>query len=202
VERRGLSEGGAVIFELLRKAFHMLSLAYLAAYWLLGYPLVVWWLAGWAVIVTAIETARLFMPSVRKVLEGALGMLMRESERGSFSGIFHTTVGSLGLVLLAGDKPRIFTAALLYLALGDAAAALVGRAWGRHKLMGGRKSVEGALANFFVCLACGLAVKLPLGAALIGAAAASAVELIPNNRFWNDNLWLPVLSAGALLCAA
>ena len=44
-----------------------------------------------------------------------------------FSGIFHTTAGCLATILIAGRRPRVVTAALLCLALGDAAAAWSGR---------------------------------------------------------------------------
>lgn len=185
--------------EVRRKAFHMLSLVYLAAYWLLGYPRIVLWLTVWCVAATVVETARLGSSRVRAAIEAFFTGIMRESEKRSFSGIFHTSWGCLGAVLMAGDKPRLVSAALLYLALGDAAAALAGKRFGRTKVLGGPKSLEGTAANFAVCLACGLAVGLRPVPALGGAAAAAAVELIPNGPRWNDNLWLPIVSTGALL---
>ena len=70
------------------------------------------------------------------------------SELNAFSGIFHTTAGCLAVMFWAGSKPAVVWASLLYLALGDAAAALVGKAAGRHKIAGGKKSVEGSAACF------------------------------------------------------
>jgi len=50
-----------------RKAFHMLSLAYLAAYHLIGYPGVLAWMAAWTALVTALEFGRLRAPSQKSV---------------------------------------------------------------------------------------------------------------------------------------
>jgi dolichol kinase len=123
--------------------------------------------------------------------------MIRETEQRAYSGIFHTTTGCLATILIVGRRPRVVTAALLCLALGDAAAALVGKAWGRHRFPGSAKSWEGSLACWLVCLGAGWAAGLgPLPAA--GAAfAATFVVLLPTTRFFNDNLWMPVAAAVA-----
>ena len=178
-----------------RKAFHMLSLVYWAAFFFLGWPRIVYWMSGWLVIVLIIETARLRVPAVERALVGFFEGLIRETERKHYSGIVHTTTGSLAAMLIAQGDPVIVGAAIGSLAFGDSAAALVGKAFGRTKIFGGKKSLEGSLACFAACFATSIWVGVRPGAALAAALAATAVELLPTTGFFNDNLWMPVAAA-------
>jgi len=184
--------------ELKRKAFHMLSLVYWAAFALLGWPRVGRWMALWLAVVFIIETARLRVPEVERVMVGLFAGIMRPTERRHFSGIVHTTAGSLAAMIIARGDPVVTGAAIGQLAFSDTAAALAGKAFGRTKIFGGPKSLEGALAGFSVgyltSSACG---ARPL-AALASAFAASSVELLPTTPFLNDNFWMPVASAAVL----
>jgi dolichol kinase len=183
--------------EIGRKAFHMLSLVYLAAFHLIGYPRVIVPLVVWLVFVTVVETGRLASPRINRALTWFFRGMMRETEQRAYSGIFHTTAGCLGAMLIAGRQPRVVTAALLCLALGDAAAALAGKAWGRRRLPGSAKSIEGSCACLLVCLGVCLAAGLGLMPAVAAAFAATLVELLPTTRFFNDNLWMPAAAAAA-----
>lgn len=194
----GLAVGPDCMDEIGRKIFHMLSLAYLAAYHFIGYPRVLPWFLGWSACVVAIETGRFYVPSLNQGLAAFFGKMARESELNHYSGIFHTTLGVLLVILAFGDRPKLIVAPVLYLALGDAAAALIGRFFGRHKLFGGKKSLEGSLACLAVCLLVGGWLGLPWPAAFAGALSATLIELLPNNRYFNDNLWMPLGAAIAL----
>ncbi len=105
------------------------------------------------------------------------------------------------LVMLSLTEARVACAlALVALGLGDPAAAIVGRRWGRHKIVNGR-SVEGSLA-FVAAAAIGgaallaLGLGLALGPAILVAIAAGATgafaELV--SRHVDDNLSVPVLA--------
>jgi dolichol kinase len=181
-----------------RKAFHLLSLVYLGAYFIMGFPRVLVALGAWFAVVAALETARLTSERFNRSLMGFFQGLIRDAEKASFSGIFHTTAGTLAVMLMAGRQPRVVAAALACLAFGDAAAALAGKAWGRHRIPGGTKSIEGSLACFLVCLGAGAAAGLPWLPTAGGALAATIVELLPTTRFFNDNLWMPVAAATAM----
>lgn len=198
----GEEEGARVVGDLKRefgrKAFHMLSLGYLGAFHLLGWPRMGWVMAVWLPVVLLIEVARLKIPAIERTLVGFFEGMIRETERKHFSGIFHTTAGSSAAMLIARGDPVIVGAAILQLALGDAASALVGKAFGRTKLFGGAKSLEGSLAGFSVGFAAALACGVRPGAALVAALAGALAELLPTTVWSNDNLWIPVASATAL----
>ena len=181
-----------------RKAFHQLSLVYLAAFYYFGWPRAGWVLSVWLPVVFVIETARLKVPAVERFLLGLMGGLMRESERKHYSGIIFTTAGSFAAMLIARGDPVIVAAAILQLALGDSASALVGKAWGRVKLFGGAKSLEGSLAGFAVGFAAALACGVRPGAAFLAALAGSLAELLPTTPWFNDNLSIPIASAAVL----
>jgi dolichol kinase len=189
---------GALAAEVGRKAFHMLSLVYLAGFLALGWPLAGMCTAAWLVVCLGIETARLKLPAVRRALEGAFKGLMRDSEREHFSGIVHTTAGCLLAMLVGGGDRVIVTAAILQLAFSDAAAALVGKAWGRTRLLGGKKTLEGSLAAFAAGLACAWAAGVPPGPAAASALVVALVELLPTTGWFNDNLTIPAASASVL----
>lgn len=188
-----------LVRELARKAFHQLSLVYLGVFWYFGWPRAAVLTGAWFAVVFAVELARLKVPAVERFLLGLMGGLMRESERKHFSGIFHTTAGSLAAMLIARGDPVIVAAAILQLALADSASALAGKAFGRTKLFGGAKSLEGSLAGLAVGFAAALACGVRPGAALAAALAGSLAELAPTTPWFNDNLWIPVASAGALV---
>ncbi|MFI5344854.1 MAG: diacylglycerol/polyprenol kinase family protein [Elusimicrobiota bacterium] len=181
-----------------RKAFHMLSLAYWAAFAFLGWPTTGYWMAGWLLVVLSIETARLKIPSVERRLVSLFEGMIRETERTHYSGIVHTTSGSLAAMIIARGDPVIVGAAIGQLAFGDAAAALCGKAFGRTKILGGKKSLEGSLAGLAACYAVATLCGVRPGAAALSAAVAMVVELLPTTGFFNDNLWMPVASAAVL----
>jgi phytol kinase len=181
-----------------RKAFHMLSLVYWAAFFFFGWPRIVPMMCVWLAIVLIVETARLRVPIVEKTLTGLFEGLIRETERKHYSGIVHTTAGSLIAMVVASGDPVIVGASIGSLAFGDSAAALVGKAFGRTKILGGHKSLEGSLACFSACFALSICVGVRPGAALAAALAATAVELLPTTGFFNDNLWMPVAAAVVL----
>ncbi len=184
--------------ELERKAFHMLCLVYGAAYWYFGWPLAGRLMAAWLAVALVVETARLTIPAVQRFLGGLFEGMIRDTERRHFSGIVHTTAGSLLAMIIAHGDSRVVYAAIGQLAFGDAAAALIGKAFGRTKIGGGSKSWEGSLAALSVCYAVALLCGVGARAALASAVVATLVELMPTTGFFNDNLWLPVSSAATL----
>ncbi|MGB1275120.1 MAG: diacylglycerol/polyprenol kinase family protein [Nannocystaceae bacterium] len=112
------------------------------------------------------------------------------------------------LVMLAlTGEPIVQTTAVVVLGVGDPIAALVGRRFGRHKLINGR-SVEGSLA-FLVTSACaaagvllalhGLSLVAATTIALAAAVPATFAELV--SRRVDDNLTIPLSAAAGALAA-
>ena len=108
------------------------------------------------------------------------------------------------------DKPYTAVAAILMWGTGDAAAALVGIPFGKHKVkikpINGKKSWEGTVAMFAVSFLCGLAVYLfycrfPFGVAIIpiltGAVIGAAAELFSPSEY--DTVTVPAAILAVLL---
>ncbi|MBI5200768.1 MAG: hypothetical protein HY925_04195 [Elusimicrobia bacterium] len=183
--------------ELARKAWHVLILLYLALFLHLGQAAFVRWMIPWTLFVIAVETVRLKVPAAQKLILSVFGLIVREREIDRYSGIVYTTLGILGAAAFWGREPRVTAAAVLCLALADAAAALVGIAFGRLKfqIRGQTRSVEGSLAGFLVAWLCAAGAGLPFWARLAGAAAVTAIDVVPVPP--DDNLWIPLASAAA-----
>lgn len=179
--------------EVKRKGFHLLTLIYIIAYWVAPWEYVVSIMFG--VVLTALiaETLRLNIPKLNKWILETLGGVHRKEEAHRMSGLVWTLSGSLLTMMIFPDKAVVF-ASLLYLALGDTAAALIGKHRGKNKIWN-KKTLEGSLACFIVCLIIGLFL-LPWKFALMGAFVATLIETIP----WplNDNFWLPLITAAIL----
>jgi dolichol kinase len=102
----------------------------------------------------------------------------------------------------------VAAAALIMQQMGDAAAAVVGRRYGRLNWPGQKKTLEGSLAlavTGFVSAYLmsllpidGLTEALPLGRLALGAVAAAAAEAMPVPP--NDNIRVPLV-AGAVMLA-
>lgn len=180
--------------EAKRKAFHMLSLIYLALYLIAGWPLAGGLMLAWLLACLLVETVRLNVPAADRAFLWFFEGLIRETERRHFSGIVHTAAGALVAMLIGGGDRMIVSVAMLQLAFADAAAALAGKAWGRTRILGGKKTLEGCAAGFAAGFACALGMGVPPGPAAASALAVSLVELLPTTGWFNDNLSIPAVS--------
>lgn len=186
----------ALLHELRRKLFHLLTLVYLAAYLRLGPSSTAFWLAAWTALVFAVETARLRLPAFNALVIAPFRAIVRPHEERRYSGLFYTSVGALATIVLFGPHRLAVSAGLVTLALGDAAAAVVGRAFGRRRWPNSDKSVEGTAAFVAACFGGTVFVGVPWPAALAASAAAAAVETSPAP--FDDNLWIPVTASAVV----
>ena len=126
--------------------------------------------------------------------------ILREKELNQLSG---TCYFSLGVTIsIYVFPPAVSIMSIIWLVLGDMAAALIGVSFGGESCvikMGrdGKKSVEGSLAMFTTCVILGMfvfsGVYLGEYAVFIGSLAATLVELYEPLGL-NDNITIPVLS--------
>jgi dolichol kinase len=140
-------------------------------------PLAVAMLGLTLLIALMIEMARARIRWARYHFLTSTGGLLRGPERRGLTGATYMALGYFTALLIF--PLSVAVAAMLYNALGDAAAALIGRRWGGHRTAWG-KSWEGAGAGFAVNTSIGLLLPgiSPL-AALCGGAAAAAIEFLP-----------------------
>lgn len=180
--------------EIKRKLFHILTLIYVIAYWFLPKNTVLIGLLIAIIIVLLGEFFRAKNEKFNVFILKVLGGVHRESETHKFSGLFWTLSGAF-LAILLFPKKEFVLASFLYLAFGDAFAALFGRTYGKHKIYAG-KTLEGSIACFLVCFIIGLIILPSWQFALTGALIATFIETIP----WplNDNFWMQIINAGIL----
>lgn len=154
---------------------------------------------------------RLSKPLNRWLVNEVFGAISRPSEAWRMNS---ASWGGIAIVLmLAAGVPRLgCIAAVLTLGIGDPMAALIGKRWGKHKLVGS-KSLEGTLAfvaSSALLVGGWLAIFEPASfgttshlAALWAAAplalaagvAGAMVELVSNHL--EDNLSIPLAVAAA-----
>jgi dolichol kinase len=160
-----------------RQSIHLATIVLPFVVWIAPRDLAIGMLAGLALLAVAVEWARFRIAWVRGHFVRLTGAMLRPHEHTRVAGATYMVVAYLLAVVLF---PRsIAVAAMLYNALGDAAAALVGRRWGRHRASWG-KSLEGAAAALGVCLAVGALVPgVPIRAAVLGAVFAAGLEFLP-----------------------
>ncbi len=181
--------------EIKRKIFHHLSLIYMILYATLPRSGVVWGLFVVLALVTAVEFLRLRRPEMNAWFLAKFGGLHRETEVLHPSGIFWTLAGSWLTMLIFTNK-KIVLPALGFLAFGDAAAALVGKKWGKkHWEKNPLKTYEGS-AGFAVVSMVWSFFFLRWPVAILGSLWGAWVE--SRAFLWNDNFWIPLLSGAGL----
>ncbi len=188
--------GTAILHEVFRKAIHSCSIVIpvLAASW--KTPTL--WLIG-SVTVTYLmsEVMRLLGVAV-PIFSSVTWRAMRPSEpRMIVVGPFLFGVGIF--IAVAFFEPAAATVGVLVLAIGDSAASLVGKTFGRTTLpYNPGKTVLGSLSLFAVgVLVAIFFVSVPW--ALLVGAVASLVESLPLGP--SDNLLLPLATAGVVALA-
>jgi dolichol kinase len=168
--------------ELARKAIHVSSTAVPLLVWLVPRPLAVAVLVPVAVLALAIDFARHRIRPFRYHFLRRTRTMLRPHERRGLAGATWMALAYAAAVVLF-PKP-VAVAAMLFNGLGDAAAALVGKRWGRRRTRWG-KSWEGFAAGLAVDLGVGIGMwmlapaAVPLAGAILGAIVAASVEFAP-----------------------
>lgn len=181
--------------EAIRKAIHIgASLLAAAAVWWLPHLHAAVLLAGGALVALGIELGRMTRPAFRLAFQRRLGPLLRDSETTRLTGATTLALGyTIAAVLFPGSPALI---AILVAGVADAAAAVVGKRFGRIRYRGG-KSVEGSVAFLVVVLPVVLLLTgLPLVTGLLLALIITALEA-PTLAV-ADNLYLPLGTAAAV----
>jgi phytol kinase len=132
-------------------------------------------------------------------LRARFGCALHGIARRSYGEFAFVGGVALAFVLAHGDKPA-YVAAILALSCGDAAAALIGRRFGRHPYALGRarKSLEGSAAFFVVAvLVCAIFPRAQSVAAVAAFALGTTLaEAFAGDGF--DNAAIPLAGLLAL----
>jgi dolichol kinase len=193
--------------ELKRKALHLGALVIPLGIVVLGQTVALWLLVPLATVAVTLDVLRLRVPAVHRAINWVFAPIMRPEEQPPFGGpivINGATWMCVSAALCAALFPEpVAAAALAMLMVGDGAAAVVGRRFGRTRYPFSEKSVEGSAAFFVTGLLAALpfgmlavpAVALPALAA--GAGTAAIVEALPLPI--NDNVRVPLVAGATML---
>lgn len=186
------------IGELKRKGLHVLALVVPLFIWWAGKSVALMVLAPLSVIALSLDYLRARSESVASAIDLWFGSFMRAKERPSIGDPVvingATWVMVSATVLLAIFPLPIMVPAFISFMLGDAAAALVGRKFGRLNWGNSSKTVEGSLAYFLTALAVMAFFPLfPLWMGALAVFAGTLTELLPGPL--NDNIQVPFVTA-------
>ncbi len=177
--------------EIRRKLLHLFALTIPIGYHLVTNQVAVIICLVAFLVSLVIDLSRIRNWSIQRLWIRWTAPIVRPKERSGFTG-------ATNILASAWLCPLLFTlpAASMGMAtiiLGDTAAALIGRRWGRHRIRGGR-TVEGSLAFLAAAAIGGMAVpNLSLSIALPGALIGTVVEAVTKRI--DDNLSVPIIVA-------
>lgn len=187
--------------EFRRKAIHLFALTIPIGYFLLPRTPSLLILSPFVAGAIMIDIVRLRKLPLHDFLIRLLGPVLRDHEEEDFAGASYILSASFLTILLFHKSAAI--AAISFIILGDIAAALIGRRFGKTKIPwsltkvissgNNRKSLEGSLSCLLMCLVVAMVVpQLPLWIGIIGAVTATVAEGV--SLPINDNFSVPLLS--------
>ena len=194
--------------EVRRKLVHLSSLWMPLVMWLVPYR---WPLAGAFAVLAALSVVveHLYAGRRYRTLNRLYDFFFHNMLRSEPSprawiisgGPYVLAAAALSLLCF----PRLIAGcAMTAMLLGDTAAALIGRIWGRHKIING-KSLEGTLAFVLISTAAIAAIMCAAGLAryawlaALAALVGSAAELFEKNLRIDDNFSIPLAVGAALM---
>ncbi|MCD6098121.1 hypothetical protein J7K18_04425 [bacterium] len=182
--------GKRIIWEVLRKLVHLGALVIPTLYWFLPWKFSITVLSLVTFGVVLADVSRLIHTPLTRFIYRKVGHMLRRHEYKKFTGASYILTASL-LVILVFPKPIAVTV-LVYIIVGDTAASIFGKLFGRTKLTRG-KSLEGSLAFLtFAFLASVPVPYVPTTTKFLGAMFATFIEFLPLKL--DDNLTVPVLT--------
>jgi len=176
--------------EVWRKLLHLFAMVMP-----IGYHFAPRWLALSAMLAAFLfslfaDICRLRKWSIQRYWTPITDYIVRPKESGGFTGATHILFS--GFVCLLLFSVPAATLAMCTIILGDSAAALVGRKWGRHKFTHANRSWEGSLSFLAASqIAAFLIPGLPLWIGITGAVIGTLVEAFSNQI--DDNLSVPLV---------
>ncbi len=189
------------IQEVIRKLVHLSSLWVVVLYHFTDKDIMLNVLIPLTLVVLLVDGARRCSGNCCPMLETILGYVLRNHEREKLSGASYLMVSALIMVLFF--PKAIAMIAFAYLIIADTAAALVGKAIGKHHI--GDKTIEGSLAFLLSCLGVLFTMHWLYSfdtMFLIGAIVAAVVAMLSEAASpllkLDDNFTIP-LSAGAVM---
>jgi dolichol kinase len=182
--------------ELVRKGIHLFALVIPVGYYLVPFPLSIGVVSIAAAVSILIDISRFNDWKLWHRLSFLLRPIIRDHEvEGGFTGASY--ILSTSAVSMALFPKSVAIAAITFIIIGDTAAALVGRMWGRHKIIG-KKSFEGSTACLVSLIMVSFLIPgLPMAAAIPGALAATLAEAFSGKI--DDNLTVPIISGLVML---
>jgi len=179
-----------VIFEVLRKSVHLVSVLIVLIYEFYGKDTILWVLMLFLITVLFLEYFRLEHGMKIPIFY----MMYREHEADSCGGHIFFALGAIATISLFNRE--IAYAAVLMTTFGDLAAALIGKFYGKKrifkKIFKNDKSLEGSTSEFIIDLLVGLVIIGDPLVSLIMAFIATLSETAVNKI--DDNLVVPVFS--------
>lgn len=179
--------------ELARKAIHLVCLVIPIAVLSAPRQTVLALLVPATIAYAGADLLRLKWRSLNAVFQTFGGIVFRPHEEKRLTGATCMLTAAVASILLFARE--VAALSLLFLILGDTAAAIVGRRFGRTRVFG--KTLEGSMACLAACMLSLLAVPAvgyPAGA--VGAITATLIEVLPIPL--DDNLSLPLVSGFAM----
>ena len=184
--------------ELARKALHLTTATVPVAYaaGLLPRPFLIALVLALLGVALAVELGRARSERLRAHFTRATGALLRAHEHHRWSGA--TWLLAAFAVAILFYPPAIAVAAMWAVSIGDAGAAIVGRAIGRHRIAGLTKSLEGSVAcALLTFLGAALVARLHVGESVVAAIAAAIAEA--PRRPLDDNVRVAIAVGGGIL---
>lgn len=184
--------------EFVRKTIHLGSLSIPTVYYYVDKSTALWILGVACVVSLFIDIGRHYIPPLKRVIDKAFEPILREHERNAkqilLSGATWVFLSAFLCVLVF---PKLITVtAFAVLIISDAASALFGRSFGKHKFFD--KSLEGSLAfvvsAWVVVAVTPKAVGAPIEyiAGAIATVVGAIVEAASVRLRLDDNLSVPV----------
>ncbi|WMW23193.1 CTP--2,3-di-O-geranylgeranyl-sn-glycero-1-phosphate cytidyltransferase [Methanolobus mangrovi] len=130
--------------ELMRKGIHLTSILIILVYAFFGKQETQTLLIVYLVLIMIIEHLRLD----RGIKLPVFHILLRQKEKSGIGSHVYFTLGAL--VAVSVFSKNIAFAAILMTTFGDMSAALIGKRFGKIRIFGNGKSLEGCISEFIV----------------------------------------------------